>query len=216
MSHKSLSLCMIVKNEADVLGRALSNAHVYADEIIVVDTGSTDNSKEVAREFTDKVYDFEWRDDFAAARNFAFSKATSDYCMWLDADDVLPITSARAIAKLMGNLDGVDVVMLPYVLGTDGGGKPTFTFFRERIVKNSPDYLFVGRVHEAITLRGKVVQKNVPIVHAKPPRKAKSTRNLDIYKKMLAENVAFSPRDRYYYARELYYNDDTVSAAREL
>lgn len=212
----SLSLCMIVKNEEDVLGRALSDARVYADEIIVVDTGSTDGTKSVAREFTDKVYDFEWRDDFAAARNFAFSKATCDYCMWLDADDVVPIRSARAIAKLMARPGDLDVVMLPYVLGTDSGGKPTFSFFRERIVRNSPDYLFVGRVHEAITPRGTVVQKNIPIIHAKPPEKAHGTRNLDIYKKMLANGEKFSARDRYYYARELYYNGDTVSASREL
>lgn len=212
----SLSLCMIVKNEADVLGRALSNARVYADEIVIVDTGSTDGTKDVAREFTDKVYDFEWCDDFAAARNFAFSKATCEYCMWLDADDVVPIRSARAIFKLMKRTDGADVVMLPYVLGTDGGGKPTFTYFRERIVRNRPDYLFVGRVHEAIALHGKTVQKNIPIFHAKPPKRTNGTRNLDIYNKMLAQGVAFSPRDRYYYARELYFNGDTVKAAKEL
>ncbi len=211
----SLSLCMIVKNEADVLGRALSDARVYADEIIVVDTGSTDGTKAVAREFTDKVYDFAWKDDFAAARNFAFSKATCEYRMWLDADDVVPLRSARAIARLMKRTDGADVIMLPYVLGTDVGGKPAFSYFRERIVKNSPDYLFVGRVHEAIALRGKVLQKNIPVYHAKPPSRSSGTRNLDIYKKMLANGEAFSPRDRYYYARELYFNGDYVAASGE-
>ncbi|MCH5162155.1 MAG: glycosyltransferase family 2 protein [Clostridiales bacterium] len=210
----SLSLCMIVKNEADVLGRALSDASVYADEIIIVDTGSTDGTKDVAREFTDKIYDFEWRDDFAAARNFAFSKATGDYCMWLDADDVVPITSARAIARLMKHIGDADVVMLPYVISEDG--PRSYSYYRERIVRNRPDYLFVGRVHEAIALSGNVVYKSVPVYHRKPSRKSDSTRNLDIYKRMLAENAAFSPRDRYYYARELYFNDETVAAAREL
>ena len=82
----TLSLCMIVKNEEDVLGRCLSCMDGIADEIVIVDTGSTDRTREIALQFTSKVYDFPWRDDFAAARNFAFSKATMDYTLWLDAD----------------------------------------------------------------------------------------------------------------------------------
>ena len=85
----SISLCMIVRNEEKVLGRCLACVQGFADEIIIVDTGSTDRTKEIAFSFTDKVYDFKWKDDFAAARNFAFSKGTGDYLFWLDADDVV-------------------------------------------------------------------------------------------------------------------------------
>ena len=60
-----------------------------ADEIIIVDTGSTDNTKKIASKFTNKIYDFRWCYDFSKARNFSFSKATKDYIMWLDADDVI-------------------------------------------------------------------------------------------------------------------------------
>ena len=66
----SISLCMIVRNEEKVLGRCLACVQGFADEIIIVDTGSTDRTKEIAFSFTDKVYDFKWKDDFAAARNF--------------------------------------------------------------------------------------------------------------------------------------------------
>ena len=85
----SISLCMIVKNEEDVLARCLDSAAPIADEIIIVDTGSEDKTTEIALSYTDKVYRFKWCDDFAAARNFSFSKATMEYCMWLDADDVI-------------------------------------------------------------------------------------------------------------------------------
>ncbi len=80
---------MIVKNEEAVLARALKTAKIYADEIIVVDTGSTDKTVNVALSFTPNVFYFSWRDDFSAARNFAFEAATGDYVMWLDADDVI-------------------------------------------------------------------------------------------------------------------------------
>lgn len=85
----TISICMIVKNEEDVLGRALKSVQGIADEIIIVDTGSTDSTKEIASSYTNKIYDFEWCDDFSKARNYSFSKATKDYCMWLDADDVI-------------------------------------------------------------------------------------------------------------------------------
>ncbi len=96
----TISLCMIVKNEEDVLRRCLQSAVDFVDEIIIVDTGSADSTKEIAKEFTDKVYDFEWVNDFSAARNEAFSKATMDYQMWLDADDVVPEVSAKKILEL--------------------------------------------------------------------------------------------------------------------
>lgn len=212
----TLSLCMIVKNEADVLARALGNASAYADEIIVVDTGSTDGTKGIAKKLTDKVFDYEWHDDFAAARNYALSKATCDLWMWLDADDIVPPETARGIAELVRAFPtGVDVVMLPYVLDTDSAGEPTFSYYRERIMRRSPEYMWQGRVHEAVTLRGNVVRAPHRIIHAKPTGRTSGTRNLDIYKKMLADGAELNARERYYYARELYYNNDHKTAAEE-
>lgn len=212
----TISLCMIVKNEADVLGRALANAHVFADEIIVVDTGSCDSTKAVAADSGAAVYDFAWIDDFSAARNFGLSKATCDYFMWLDADDVVPEKTAKSIAKLKTSLDeSTDIVMLPYVLTRDERGKPTFSFYRERIIRNRADYRFFGRVHEAVALRGKIERYPYEIEHAKPKDRKTGTRNLDIYRKMKSEGVPFGPRERYYFARELYYNGLFSEAAGE-
>ena len=81
----TVSLCLIVKNEADRLDNCLKSVAEAVDEIIIVDTGSTDETKEIARRYTDKVYDFTWCDDFSAARNESFRHATKDYILWLDA-----------------------------------------------------------------------------------------------------------------------------------
>ena len=85
----TISVCMIVKNEELNLSGCLDCLTSIADEIIIVDTGSTDRTKEIALQYTNKVYDFEWIDDFSAARNFAFSKASMDYIYSADADERL-------------------------------------------------------------------------------------------------------------------------------
>ena len=85
----TISLCMIVKNEEDVIGRCLASVSDLVDEINIVDTGSTDRTKEIVKTYTDRIWDFEWVDDFALARNYSFQQATQEYVLWLDADDVL-------------------------------------------------------------------------------------------------------------------------------
>lgn len=210
----TLSLSMIVKNESEVLGRALETARIYADEIVVVDTGSTDDTVEIAKNYTDRVYTYDWCDDFAAARNFALSKCTGDYWMWLDADDRVPFSTAKSLARYFRKLDrGTDIVMLPYVLETDSFGKPIYSFYRERIIRNRPDFVWFGRVHEAVALHGNIVRAPYSVLHAKPENRATGTRNLDIYKKMISGGARLEPRELYYYARELYHNNEISAAA---
>lgn len=115
----SVSLCMIVRDEEDVLRRCLASAAEAVDEIIIVDTGSADRTKEIAAEFTDKIYDFVWRDDFAAARNFAFSKGSGDYLMWLDADDVLPAPDAEKLLAFKAHQSTRNHSRLPQSLSQD-------------------------------------------------------------------------------------------------
>ena len=98
-----------------------------------------------------------------------------------------------------------DVVMMPYDVAFDAGGKPTFSYFRERIVKNTGRPLWEGRVHEVITPYGNILHEDIHVEHRK--EKAYDTdRNLLIYEKMRAEGCVFSPREQFYYARELYYH----------
>ncbi len=208
-----LSVCMIVKNEEKVLGRLLFQAKKFADEIIVVDTGSTDNTKKIAAGFTDDIYDFEWRDDFSAARNFSFDKATCQYIMWLDADDVISDDNVKKIQKLKEKDLDVDVFMMKYQVAFDEKDSPTFEYYRERIVKNLPSLRWGGFVHEAIAMRGKVEYFDIAIQHRKVEHLRDVSRNLRIYEKHLANGEKLDSRGLFYYSRELYFNnriDDAI------
>ena len=128
---------MIVKNEEDVLARALDSVKELADEIIIVDTGSEDRTKDIARHYTQKVFDFEWEDDFAAARNFACRKASMDYWMWLDADDIVTENELKKMKALKSEIDpDTDVVMMKYLTGFDRDGYPAVSYYRERWLRN--------------------------------------------------------------------------------
>ncbi len=213
----SISLCMIVKNEEAVLGRCLASTAGFADEIVIIDTGSTDRTKEIAREYTEKVYDFSWRDDFASARNFAFSKGSKEYLFWLDADDVIPEGELGKLKKLKARLDAErpDFVMLLYAVGFDEQGKPSFTFYRERLMRRCRSAVWRGRVHEAVTPFGTIWKEEIVIEHRKK-KAADSERNLRIFEKMRAGGEAFGAREQYYYGKELYYHKRYSEAAREL
>ena len=135
----TISLCMIVRNEEAVLARCLESVKDIVDEIIIVDTGSTDKTKQIASLYTDKIFDFIWIDHFSAARNYSFSKAVMDYCMWMDADDVLPENEKQKLLQWKRNSVSKerlpDVVMMRYVTAFDEFGKGIFSFYRERILK---------------------------------------------------------------------------------
>jgi len=96
-AQPKLSACLIVKNEAHCLARCLESLVGLVDEIIVVDTGSTDATQEIARQYTQQIFTYPWRDHFAEARNIALQQATGDWILIIDADEVLPAESARQI-----------------------------------------------------------------------------------------------------------------------
>ena len=199
----TISLCMIVKNEEQVLGRCLDTVSKIVDEIIIVDTGSEDQTKVIAQKYGAKVYEFAWRDDFAAARNEAFSRATMDYCMWLDADDVVTEENQKKLAELKKTLDkDTDIVMMKYAVSEDADGKPLFSYYRERLIRNGRGLRWEGRVHEAIVPAGKIVYSDIVISHRKIGA-GDGDRNLRIYEKMLQEGETLSGRELFYYGREL-------------
>lgn len=191
-----------MKNEEEVIGRCLKSVHQVVDEIIIVDTGSTDRTKEICLEYTNKIFDFEWINDFAAARNFAFSYATMDYIFWLDSDDVLLLEDCQKLKTLKELLDpAVDSVTMVYCLAQDKHGNMTSSNRRNRLVKRLNKFQWRGFVHEYLDVAGNILNSDIVVFH-KPLKHHNSDRNITIYKQRLEKGEEFSPRDLYYFANE--------------
>lgn len=201
----TVSVTLICKNEEQNLERLLPTL-TFADEIVVVDTGSCDGTVTVARRYTDKVYFYAWRDNFASARNYAVSKATCDFVMWLDADDELPQDTVNALYLLKATATPADTYFLRYRMGRGG----EFWFWRERIVRRCAKCRFNGFIHEAITPFGRTEYLPADVVHTS--NADHSERNLAIYRNALRKGVRFTARDRYYYARTLIENGLSAEA----
>ncbi|UWG97843.1 glycosyltransferase family 2 protein [Dehalobacter sp. DCM] len=200
----TISLCIIVKNEEKTLGRCLDSVKDMCDEIVIVDTGSTDRTKEIAQQYTDRIFDFTWIDDFAAARNFAFSQATRDYILWLDADDILLDEDREKLLTLKRNIDPlVDVVSMLYHYAFDQYGKVSFSFRRNRLVKRNKNFRWVGAVHEYLAVSGNTLNSDICVTHRRI-QGHNSDRNLKIFERRKDKGEPFYPRDLYYYGNELF------------
>ena len=203
---------MIVKNESAVLERCLDSVKGVFDEIIIADTGSDDNTKEIAGKYTDKIVDFKWCDDFSKARNFSFSFATCDYIMWLDADDVLEENSLSELIMLKGNIDPeTEAVMMKYIL-EDGS-----FFYRERLIKKTNTIKWHGFVHEILAPLKNIIYSEISILHKPLSTKHKDPeRNLKLYEKHLTKGIKLNSRDMYYYGAELYFTNNPSKAQKIL
>lgn len=198
---------MIVKNEEEVLGNCLNSVKEAVDEIVIVDTGSTDKTKELAGKYTNKIFNFEWIDDFSAARNFAFSKATMEFILWLDADDVLLEKDLKKLLTLKKELsDKIDGVSMLYNIAFDEFENPTFYYRRNRLVNRKNQFIWHGVVHEYLEVSGNIIRSDIAVTHRKHEKitsNVKGDRNLKLYERKMKKGEPFSPRDLYYYANEL-------------
>ena len=201
---KEISLCMIVRDEEKIIGRCLESVKDIVDEIIIVDTGSIDRTKEIVLQYTEKVFDFEWVNDFAKARNFSCSKATKDYILWLDADDVILSEDYNKFMKLKNNLDGnIDMYMMKYNYILDKEGNPTLVQERERLFKREKNYQWVSPIHEVIIPEGRIENVDIAITHKKEEIKDLN-RNIRILERMLKDGEKLDDRQEYSYAKELF------------
>jgi glycosyltransferase involved in cell wall biosynthesis len=203
----SVSVALIVRNEERVLGRCLESVRGAVDEIVVVDTGSEDGTKRVAQRYTDKIYDFVWLQDFAAARQFAFDRATSDWVTWVDADDVV-LQADRIKPLLAATPPEVCGYKWRYMCGWDSSGEPSLEFWRERCVRNDGTFRWVGRVHEVLVPQWPCVQAqnhDIIIEHHPDPERGtqKRGRNLKILEdEYAASGGNLEPRMLFYLGRE--------------
>jgi len=201
----TISLCMIVKNEEETLARCLESVKDIVDEIIIIDTGSTDKTKEVAGAFTDKVIDFTWIDDFSAARNFSFQHATKEYILWLDADDVFLPKDRQKFLHLKQLLSPtVDGVSMKYDVAFDEHANVTLSVRRFRLVKREKNYQWHGVVHEDLAFNGNYFDSDIIVTHKQ--EHGPTDRNVSIYEKLVGKCVELSPRDTFNFARELHHH----------
>jgi GT2 family glycosyltransferase/glycosyltransferase involved in cell wall biosynthesis len=147
----TVSLCMIVKDEEEMLPGCLEPVHGYVDELIVVDTGSSDRTVEIAESFGAKVIHFPWNGSFSDARNVGLDAATGDWLFYLDADEHMVAEDAPKLRTLLGKTwrEGFHLAETNYTGGDESG--PAVTHMALRLFRNRPEYRFVGRIHEQKT-----------------------------------------------------------------
>lgn len=204
----TFSLCMIVKNEEKVLGRCLDSICGLMDEIIIVDTGSSDRTKEIAGRYTDKVYDFKWTGSFSDARNFSFSMACCDYIYCADADEVLDAENARKLHILKETiLPEVEIVQMYY--GNQLCHGTVYNFDKElrpKLFKRLRTFQWIEPVHETVRLFPVVFDSDIEITHL--PQESHSARDLQIFEKIVERGETLSKRLANMYAKELLISGD--------
>lgn len=184
-----LSICIICKNEELNIEKCLTSFQNTGFETIVVDTGSTDRTKEIALEYTSNVYDFKWCDDFSAAKNFAISKASNDTVMVIDSDEYLDQIDLDALNQLIDrNVDQVGRIKRRNVFHRNDMQQENREWINR--IFSRKQFHYEGRIHEQVTdLNGKedyeTYEAPVTILHSgydlsEEERKKKAKRNIDL------------------------------------
>lgn len=204
----TISVCMIVKNEESNLAECLACLKEIADEIIIVDTGSTDRTKKIAAEYTDQIFDFIWTNDFAAARNYAFSKATKDYIYSADADERLDAENQKRFLLLKeALLPEIEIVQMYYCNQLENNTIYSYDKeYRPKLYKRIRQFVWQERVHEAVALQPVVFDSDIEIIHK--PSAGHAKRDLQVFATMLKNGESLSQRLREIYAKELYIAGD--------
>lgn len=199
----TISLCMIVKNEEKKLAECLDSLQGLMDEIIIVDTGSTDETKAIAAGYTDKIYHFTWIGDFAAARNYAFSKAGCEYIYTADADELLDAENYEKFRRLKESLlPEVEIVQMYY--GNQLSYGSVYNYDRElrpKLFKRERNFQWIDPVHETVRLLPVVFDSDIEITHRQ--EESHANRDLAIFETEIKKGKHLSGRLNSMYAREL-------------
>ena len=189
----TISLCMIAKNEAHNLHRSLAAVAAAFDDIVVVDTGSEDDTRKIAKSLGARVIDHAWTNDFSEARNVSIENASGDWIMWLDGDNYV---SPEAVKEMRSNLtSGKGVIYWCTEVVVPEGER----LIQKRIFPRRDDIRFTGRVHEQLSHPPdfKLVLTPIEILHwgyhDKAEAREKGLRNLRLLEIMAKEN----PTDLY-------------------
>lgn len=188
-----LTACLIVKNEETNLARCLDSVRGIADEIVVVDTGSTDDTRKIARRYTRPVYVHKWRDSFAEARNYALTKCHGDWVLHIDADETLYREDAPLLWATLDagdRMENVDAVVLPILNATQNGGIAKHWFPR---LHKRGRARWTGIVHNQLEHQGDVLTAEIRLHHygyalSEKEMQAKYARTERLLRKRIAEH----------------------------
>jgi glycosyltransferase involved in cell wall biosynthesis len=206
----SISLCMLAKDEEKSIARAINSVKQIIDEIIVVDTGSKDKTKQIAESLGAKVYDFSWKDDFSEARNFTKSRCTKDWILVLDADEIIAEKDLEKIKELTKK----DNIAYRLIQRTYSNNKAQIKWndndnsYEEgkgyigwqyrgivRLFRNLPEITFIYPIHESIKPSilkiGKITGTDIPIHHFTKDSEEK----YEYYLKLLKDKVKNFPTE---------------------
>ncbi len=201
----TFSLCMIVRDEERVLARCLDSIADLMDEIIIVDTGSTDDTREIAARYTDRIYDLVWNGDFSAARNYAASLATMEYIYTADADEVLDEQNRRRLWDLKQVLlPEVEIVQMYYCneMGDDNTASNFERELRPKLYRRLRTFTWIDPIHETLRLDPVVFDSEIEILHR--PEGNHAPRDLEALRCLHAKGVRLSPKLHHMYAMELF------------
>ncbi len=204
----TISLCMIVKNEEAVLARCLDSIADLVDEIIIVDTGSTDATKEIAAEYTSLIYDFPWNFDFSEARNFSFSKASMEYIYAADADEVLEgINRERFLFLKQTLLTEIEIVQMKYVTKNQFNTVLNFRDeYRPKLFRRLRSFTWIDPIHETVRLDPVVFDSDIEITHL--PQSLHSKRDFQGFQRAWNKDGRLSTKLHRMYAKELLMTGD--------
>ncbi|MCW2926683.1 MAG: glycosyltransferase [Thermoleophilia bacterium] len=198
LEDRTISVCMIVKDEEELLPGCLAAVAEHVDQLVIVDTGSTDRTREIAESFGATVVDFAWTGSFSDARNESLRHATGDWILWLDADEYLVEGDGPQLRDLARRtwVEGFHVVETHFIGGADHGNQATHAPMR--MFRRRPEYTWHGTVHEQVTwalptwLPGRLQHTSVRVDHygylaAVVDDRGKHERNLELLMAQLAE-----------------------------
>ena len=162
-NNPTLSLCMIVKDEEESLPTCLESIKDYVDEIIIVDTGSTDSTVEIAERYNAKVYHHAWENSFSKARNYSLKYATCDWILIMDADEEIEMNDAYKLREAIRD-DNVNLIYMP-AFSKEKGGMNSSVYLIERVFKNNLDFHYEGIVHNTLKFSGRCKSENIVFYH---------------------------------------------------
>lgn len=197
MEKLPFSVCIITKNNAKTLERCLQSASNYFDEIVIADTGSSDSTKEIARHYTNQIFDFTWNNNFADARNFAIKKATNDFIFSLDSDEEISKINCRQLLdfskKNAENIGRIEILNL----------QSNHTFEKGCVSRifNRKFFHFEGSVHEQLVSSSQInrslVDLDVSIIHYGYANEDLNQKKAQLYREMIEKKLKETPDDSY-------------------